>query len=144
MKLWFPISGDDFNYTNEYINYCESRLSEFKILLRNKLNVSKLNSRKDGLLNSKNIRWLPTTINFKLTSITDMYIRRLHCELDKNSNRCYYTVHNGVKCPGTETSLNTVIKIIEFGNELVPPMNWIRHTYQEFVETIKTITKTNF
>lgn len=144
MKLWVPITSNQFKYTNEYINYCNVKLQELKILLKTRLDNNKLSTRKNSLLESNSIIWLPNTINFNLNSITDTYIKRLYCSLDRANNHCYYTIPIGIRCPGTKTSLDTVIRLIEFGNDIIPPMNWIRHTYHEFVETMEVNQITKF
>lgn len=132
MKVWYP-----YNYTdskchsiNEYIMSCTLDMSRFKLILmkniiseRWKLATTKLNN-------------LLHTDTIKRTDIPDSYINALMCGYDPVRGCCYYYISPFRKVGNTIYSLIKTIRLCEYGNDTIPPCNWIRHSYNEFVDTI--------
>ena len=77
------------------------------------------------------------TKTISVERICDQYINQLRCTYDVTSGYCYYYIPNTIRCVGTNSCLLDVIRLIEYGNNYVPPMNWVRHSYLEFVDYIE-------
>lgn len=138
MKIWYPISFEQSknNNINLYNAMCLFDLYRFKNILKN--NLSLVNTKLPGIqirLNECPLVKVNNEITFNINAILNRYINSLTCKCD-NSSRCYYYVPDIVRCPGAENSLNFVIRLIEYGNDTIPPLNWIRHSYTLFEEYI--------
>ena len=132
MKLWYPYNLTESKRTdvNDYITSCTLDMYRLKLLLRKniiserwKIIASKLNS----LLHT-DVLTGPT--------ITDSYIQYLECRYDPSRNCCFYTVSPFRKVGKTRYNLAKIIRLCEYGNDTIPPTNWVRHTYREFVDII--------
>lgn len=139
MKIWYPIN---FAQSKEkdvsfYNTSCCLSLYRFKGILKNDL--YRLNTRLPSMENRlKQCEAMNVTneFRFNLKKILNYYIGCLTCKYDISSARCYYYVPDTVRCPDTSNSLNFVIRLVEYGNDTVPPLNWIRHSYTLFEEYI--------
>jgi hypothetical protein len=135
MKYIIPIEKENNETVSEYYNKCSIMLISFRQILRNHINVGKLDARKQLLLSQPNIIWKVNDLNFNILLIINQYINSLQCFYDKRENKCYYSVPNIVRCIYTNTSLNTVIRTLEYGGGDMPPLYWIRPSYTEFIKT---------
>ena len=133
MKIWYPKRYDNSktDNVNDYKRECGLGLQAFKAILRNNINSPRWGLLKQKLLTSKYIM-VNNQNAFNPVSIPNQYIAYLQCYYDYAENRCYYEVPDTVRCVGTTTSLNDVVKLIEYGNDTIPPMNWIRYSYLKF------------
>ena len=64
-------------------------------------------------------------------------MNNLNCFYNANQGKCYYSVSDSIKCIGTNNNLNYLIRLCEYGNDIVPPLNWIRHSYNKFVDIVR-------
>ena len=119
-----------------YINNCKSDLHLFKDVLKRTLKPDKLHSRKDLLLQQPVIHWLDNTFNLNVVIIAYLYINNLQCVYDTHSGYCYYAVPDTVRCSHSKTSLNVVIRVLEFGTTDMMPLYWLRPAYNSFRKTI--------
>ena len=131
MKIWYPISLDTDNKQTkqDYIRQCLIDLYVFKQLLKKTMNYTRINSAQNKLKESTIIH---TTEHFKLQEAMLKFVDCLSCHYDDDLCRCYYSVSDLVMCPRCEEKLNYVIRLVEFGNDSIPPMNWIRFTVIKF------------
>lgn len=117
-----------------YINRCSIQLLAFKRLLRTKINGNKLLCRKDLLRQQPNIQWLITDSNYNILEIVNSYVNYLQCFYDDYNDYCYYEVPKHIRCPHTVTSLDTVIRTLEYGGTNMAPLYWIRPVFSEFIK----------
>lgn len=137
MKLLVPIKRDTNESITSYVNSCNLYLYVFKQILQNKLQRNKLLCRKEDLFNEPNIKWTIDESDYNILLITNTYINQLRCQYDTKEDVCYYVVPIGILCPYTTTTLNKVMRILEYGGYKLMPLFWIRNSYREFVETIE-------
>ena len=135
MKIWYPIKFGEFESDNIqlYTMKCQTDLSSFRIFLRSNFNNLRWKLVPEKLKKVSNIQLLR---DIKPNDIAIQYINSLQCRYDTSSGCCYYYVPDLVRCNGTTQSLNFVIRLIEYGNDDVTPMNWIRHSYIKFTDFI--------
>ena len=60
----------------------------------------------------------------------------LQCSYDLTTSKCYFYVPDNIRCIGTTNQLNYVIRLIEYGTDQIPPMNWIRHSYIQYYNSV--------
>lgn len=133
MKIWYPITFEDsgMDDLSSYITACAFDLLLLQSILRNNINLTRWNTLTEKLPKCKHIL-IQNTHYFKATKIPTQYISYLRCNYDNAAGQCYYSVPDNVRCIGTATPLNKVVKLIEYGNDLIPPFGWIRHSYVAF------------
>lgn len=119
-----------------YIRTCNIDIYKLKGILKNNINKPKCNVVREKLL-KHNILNTTFTKTISVDRICDQYINQLRCTYDVTSGYCYYYIPNTIRCVGTNSCLLDVIRLIEYGNNYVPPMNWVRHSYLEFVDYIE-------
>lgn len=131
MNIWYPLTKAEFAKQSpiNYVNNCKLDLYVFKSILKNQINVSKCQACCEGF--SKCFEKLKVDSK-KVREIINEYINRVQCYYDISSERCYYTIPKEVLLKGTSIPLITAIKILEFGNDKVAPMNLLRHSFMEF------------
>jgi hypothetical protein len=135
MKIWYPQTLDESKCKNvpDYLFKCQASVYLFKLCLRRNINNLKWNILNDKLKKIESINFVR---DIKAISIANQYISSLQCSYDYHSTRCYFYVPDNVRCIGTTTPLNYVIRIIEYGSDEIPAMNWIRHSYLEYKDLI--------
>lgn len=135
MKLFVPIKKDTNESKDSYITKCNLFLHVFKQILQSKLQQNKLLCRQEDLFNEPNIKWRIDKSDYNILLIANTFINQLQCVYDNQDEICYYTVPIGILCPYTSTSLIKVIRILEYGGYNLMPLNWIRSSYRQFVES---------
>ena len=137
MKIWYPIQyePDDYTGVQDYIQQCTVDGNVLKAILKNGMNNTRFTALQSKLDKCEAIHYTTEQRRSPIT-IANMYINSLQCFYDFGSYMCYYAVPDIVRCPNTTDSLNYVIRLIEYGNDEIPPMNWIRHSYEQFKEKI--------
>lgn len=144
MKYIIPVKPNINESVNEYINKCSLWLLSFKRYLRKYINPNKLECRKRLLFQQPNIKWIINSPNYDIVSILNLYISKLQCFYDNFEGRCYYMVPHTIRCPYTASTLNNVIRTLEYGGGNMPPLYWIRPSFREFIEsTVTTKNKHN-
>lgn len=136
MKFIFPIKKKDNESTKLYISKCRMYLTIFKQILQGKIQNNKLVCRKEDLFNEPNIHWRIDKAEYNINLIINTFINQLQCYYDSYDNVCYYMLPNNIRCPYTTTNLNKVIRTLEYGGQNMPPLAWIRPSYQQFVNVI--------
>lgn len=136
MRILYPVSFNESNYSTieEYITKCNFDLVLLKSILRQNINKSRWNALNYRLHKCNQIKF--NRSNKSIISNALQYINGLQCYFDSNLNRCYYQVSDLIRGFGTLTSLNFIIRVIEYGILDIPPMNWIRHSYMQFSNII--------
>ena len=137
MRYIVPKSRKVDEPINSYINKCNMWLIIFKRILKSRINKNKLLCRKQELLSQPNIQWTISNTNYDILLIVNSYVNRLQCFYDTQGNNCYYTVPKTIRCPYTLTSLDTVIRTLEYGGINMVPLCWIRPAFSEFVKITK-------
>lgn len=132
MRYYLPVRKAN-EELSQYLSICKINLWVFKRILQNNIRKDKLDCRKQTLLKQHNIDW-KNTYNCNLYTILNIYINKLDCLYDRQSDRCYYAVSEFVKCPNTNTSLNTVIRTLEYGTTDMSPLFWLRQSVINFKE----------
>lgn len=131
MKIWYPQTLDKSKCKGipSYLLKCQADLFLLRLCLRHNINNLRWNDLNNRLKNCKSINFVK---DIKAITIANQFISCLQCSYDNSSCKCYYYVPENIKCIGTTNTLNYVIRLIEFGNDEIPTMNWIRHSYIEF------------
>lgn len=137
MRFIIPVQRKVDEPVNSYINHWSIQLIVFKRMLKGRINKNKLLCRKQALLNQPNIQWTITSDNYDIVSIAYSYVNHLQCFYDNHSNNCYYEIPKTIRCPYTLTSLDTVIRTLEYGGTNMSPLCWLRPTFHEFVKSTK-------
>ena len=135
MRIMFPKKRDNNETIDMYMSKCKLYLSAFKIILQSKIQINKLLSRKNILFSEPNIHWTIKDDNYNIKLITDTYVNQLQCYYDRQDDICYFSLPTNTLCPYTTTSLNKVIRILEYGGYNMSPLNWIRPSYRQFIES---------
>lgn len=133
MKIWFPRKKKNEETELIYKSHCKLTMSLFKMCLNNTINVPSL-KRTENIIRSKELLDFVNKDNFSVLTALKQFNSYLMCMYDSEEQRCYYTVPNIVRCNNTNNSLEFVIKLLEYGNNYVPPMNIIRHSYLKFCD----------
>ena len=135
MKIWYPVNfkKSGFKDIQMYILRCQVDLGNFKMYLKSNFNNIRWKSLRSELNESSGIFFMK---EINIVDIANRYVNSLQCKFDPVSSRCYYFISDFVQCPGTTQKLDFVIKSIEFGNDKIPPMNWIRHSYLKFSDFV--------
>ena len=137
MRFIIPIQRKIDEPVSSYVNYWSMQLIIFKRILKGRINKNKLLFRKQSLLNQPNIQWIITNNNYDIVSIVESYVNHLQCFYDGNNNNCYYTIPKTIRCPYTLTSLDTVVRTLEYGGTNMSPLCWLRPSFSEFVKSTK-------
>lgn len=137
LKLWFPLNFEESKKENinEYIVECTFAIYSLQTILRNNINISRWNLLNSKLVNSTVIQ-VQNPSKFLARRIPMQYVSKLTVAYDKNNSRCYYYVPDTVRCLYTANTLNEVVQLVEYGNDTIPPMNWLRYSHKKFVDTI--------
>lgn len=137
LKIWFPKTFEELNQETvaQYICYCNIAMYTLKNILQSNINSLRWNTLTSRLTES-NLIQIDNPIKFNAIRIPNQYISRLCCTYDPNISKCYYYVPDSVKCQYTSNTLNQVVELAEYGNDVIPPMNWIRYSYTKFVDRV--------
>ena len=135
LKLWFPKTMEESKQQTvpQYIAYCNIAMYSLKNILQANINTSRWNILTPKLVES-NLVQIDNPLKFNARQIPNQFIVRLCCVYEPNLSKCYFCVPDTVKCRYTSNTLNQVIELVEFGNDVIPPMNWVRYSYQKFVD----------
>ena len=138
MKIWYPLEYDEIKYKNisAYILACQIQLYTLKSILKRNIIYSKWEALKEPLTEIGVIDEKTFIRRYKPVDIAYQFVNNLKCYYDVNITKCYYAVQDSVRCVGTNVSLNKVIKLLEYGNKYIPPINWVRHSYIIFKDNI--------
>lgn len=134
MKIWYPVVCKPKADVQVYISVCQSRLADFKRILRQHINKEKLKVIQTKIPESTVVK---VTESFSAQNTLETFINSLTCRYEPSSRKCFYTVSDLIPCKGTNRSLNFMIKLFEFGNGIIPPLAWLRHSYVKFKELIQ-------
>jgi hypothetical protein len=104
------------------------------------MNIPQL-KRIENILKNKKILEFTNIDKFSITKVINQYLNSLMCSYDYKDNQCYFDVPKICKCIDTTNDLSFVIRLIEFGNNNIPPTNLIRNSYFKFCEFYKGIYK---
>jgi hypothetical protein len=137
LRLWFPKNFEESKKENinDYITECTIAINPLKMILRNNINISRWNLLTTKLINSEIVD-VQNSYKFLARRIPLQYIDRLLVAYDTTTSKCYYYVPDMVRCQYTTNSLNDVVRLIEYGNNTIPPMHWLRDSYMQFVDLI--------
>lgn len=141
MKIWMPVNQEQSKKPNieSYVFSCNLYLYRLRSILfahmiktKWKIFEQKLNeSDSDELKSLKNVESIPL-----------QYMNSLKCFLDRDLAKCYFAVPEKIRCNGSSLSLDKVVRLAEYGNDDIPPMNWIRHSTLKFYDYV--INDVNF
>lgn len=134
MKLWYPVACKNKSDVQVYISICHAKLADFKRILRQNINKDKVKAIQAKIQESTVVT---VTDSFSVAKTLETFINSLTCNYDTASRKCYYTVSDLIQCRGTNRSLNFMIKLFEFGNGVIAPLVWLRHSYNKFKELIQ-------
>ena len=135
MKIWYPISCSDLDNVNvpDYIHMCNVSLSKLRQVLIQHIDRSKIVLYQTKL---SKLPYINKLTNLNLYSIMMQYINSLSCHFDTTNNKCYFAVPHGTRAIGTANTLNFIVRLIEYGNDSIPPMYWIRRSYTKYKKYI--------
>lgn len=104
-----------------YEDYCKFIFQEIKVTTKQKMNPLKYQVRESFVLNSKVIKW-----TYKPLSIDLVYYMN-HC-LEMKKVRGVYVIrlNEKTKVKGSKTKVSTLIRLLEYGNEVLKPLPLIR------------------
>lgn len=137
MKIWFPISLEDTenNDVNRYILKCYGYLYTLRAILKSNIILPKWKVIETKLQENNLLDVVGN--KFNISNIPYQYVNNLNCFYNANQGKCYYGVPDSIKCIGTNNNLNYLIRLCEYGNDVIPPLNWIRHSYHKFVDIVR-------
>lgn len=133
MNIWFPRTLRDGEDLSTYCSSCTLALSTFNMIVRNNMNMPSL-KRVERILKEKNMLDFENKERFSIQSVVNQFLGCLVCKYDDNRKTCYYTIPKITRCINTHNELQFVIRLIEYGNDKIPPMNLIRKSYTKFCE----------
>ena len=135
MKIWYPLNFAESKCKTvpDYLLKCQLGLYTFRLCLRHNLNNLKWTALTDKL---KEVETINFTKDIKAITIANQYMSSLQCSYDLTTSKCYFYVPDNIRCIGTTNQLNYVIRLIEYGTDQIPPMNWIRHSYIQYYNSV--------
>lgn len=135
MKIWMPVNLAESKEPNldAYVLECKLLLYRLRsILLAHMIKTKwKIFAQKIKETDSDELKILKN-----VESIPLQYINNLQCYLDRDLAKCYFAVPDKLRCKGSILSLDKVVRLAEYGNDTIPPMNWIRHSVVKFYDFI--------
>lgn len=131
MKIWFPKRLDKNDDLSVYKTSCNLAISTFRMCLNYYLNVPSL-TRIERILKENNMLEFTNKDRFSIMGVIQQYESSLQCYYDAGEQRCYFEISHIAVCQNTKNKLDYVIRLIEFGNDKIPPTNWVRHSYTRF------------
>lgn len=136
MKIWYPVSFEESQAKTlqQYVYQCVVDLALFKTMLSRNIPQTKLKSMTARIIKSTDITSKDTT--FSVQKVLNRYLSSLQCKYDAGCGRCCYYISDLMKCPDSDKSLNYVVRLLEYGNDKIPPMFWIRRTYRSFSDYV--------
>jgi hypothetical protein len=139
LQVRYPLNMAESDRDKQsYIRLCLLDLATFKIILRQYMNIPRLIALQGTFDKSKVLKTTFLRTNTKHTVlIADQFINELRCRFDEQSGYCYYYIPRTIRCIGTNISLLYIIKLIEYGNDVIPPFGWISHSYLKFKDYLK-------
>ena len=133
MNIWFPRKLRDGEDLSIYWSSCNLAISTFRMIVRNNMNMPSL-KRIERILKEENILDFENKDRFNINNVINQFLGCLVCKYDDNRKTCYYTISKITKCVNTRNDLQFVIRLIEYGNDKIPPTNLIRKSYTKFCE----------
>ena len=138
MNIKYPINISKSGLDKKgYYRNCQLDMYTFRMILKQNINVSRLTALQKTLEENKivegSFKELPK--NFTII-IVNQFINELRCTYNPTSECCYYYIPKTIRCAGTNVELLYIIKLIEFGNDKIPPLGWISHSYNKFKDYI--------
>ena len=130
MKIWYPVSCSDLKNVSvpDYIHRCNTSLPKLRQLLIRQMDRSKIMTYQDKL---NNLQYVDRVTNVNLQAVMMQYVNSLSCHFDTTNCKCYFDIPHSIRAIGTRNSLNYIIRLIEYGNDDIPPMYWIRQSYDK-------------
>lgn len=137
MKLWYPYKYDSEEYSSIelYILKCSTSITLLRSCLLQSVNKTRIASMQGRIDNCSAIHYTDNT-KFSLQSILNLYISSLQCKYDSSSLTCYFAISDIIKCPHTMDSLNYIIRLVEYGNDEIPPLHWLNDGYNRYKDNI--------
>ena len=135
MRIWCPVKRFEKENIPQFINRCNTYLSQFRMILQSNINIPSM-KRIEKILKERDFLLFVNKERFSILQTLNQYISSLNCYYDESENKCYFDIAGITRCINTKNSLQFVIRLIEFGNDIVPPTNWIRHSYVKFLDFI--------
>ena len=134
MKIWYPIEYDVAKHHSVfgYVSMCRIDTALLQSILRNKINKTRWISYDTRLSSCKAIHKTAENAVINSLDLANRYINSLQCYYDIGKGCCYYSIPLMIRCPNTIDSLDYVIRLIEYGNDEIPPMHWIRDSVEDF------------
>lgn len=135
MIIWFPKEIEKDEDLSLYIMKCNLHMATLKMYIRNNMNMPSL-KRIENILKEKEMLDFTNKEKFSVMSVINQFLGALSCVYSDKDKKCYYTISAMVKCINTNNDLDFVIRLIEYGNDKIPPTNLIRHSYKKFCEYV--------
>ena len=135
MTIWYPQKLQNNEDISLYFTKCSFSVGMFQMALRNNINLPCL-KRIEQIMKKYDILDFTNKENFSINNVLNQYIGSLICKYDEQSTQCYYTISKITKCVNTTNNLDFVIRLIEFGNDKIPPTAWIRKSYKNFCDVV--------
>lgn len=116
--MFFKIHFDKEVYAPLYEDYCRFLYEEIQKSVKNSINKRKYDVRVPYVINSSIMKW-----NNKPPSSLNLVYYVTHClELVREKNEYVIRVNPKMKVLGSKTKVSTLIRLLEFGNEKIPPL----------------------
>lgn len=131
IKFFNKRNPKDYKSKAVYIKLCKMDLVKFKNTVRSDFNIGKINKR-DEYINSTNlIEWFNPSVKCSAIDIINTYINNLTCHFDDLSGKCYYSVNDYTRCPKSNTSIDLIMRVLEYGNDSVTPLYLLRKAFKK-------------
>jgi hypothetical protein len=136
MRIWYPLEKSSGEDVSSYIAKCRLSISILNICINNCINRPSL-KRIETIIKGKNLLdFIRNKESFSIFAVINQFENTLHCYYDTATNRCFFDTPRLIKAINTRNSLDYVIRLIEFGNQDIPPTNLIRHSYMKYFNLI--------
>lgn len=141
--LRLSIKTEKINLNDNYLYYefCQNKLKDFKCLLFQTANYTKLQIRYDYLIDNNLIEFhikdnIPT-IQYITTYIINSFRIYKSYTVDGHID-ISFNIPDYILLPNANMSITHFLRYIECGNEDIPPYKWISHTWTRFKQNIMT------
>lgn len=127
--MLFRIHFNQEVYPPLYEDYCKFLFEEIKSSIRKSVNPRKYRVREKLVINSKVLKWKVTPESLDLTKYVNSCL-----EMVKVKGDYVIRLNQKTKVDGSLTKVSTLIRLLEYGNEKIPPVPTIRNVFRYYSE----------
>lgn len=120
--MFFKIHFETNIYSPLYEDYCKFLYEEIQQSIKDKVDKRKYDVRVPYIINSSVMKW-----NTKPPATVNLVYYITHClELSKEKGEYVIRINPRIKVLGSKTKVSTLVRLLEYGNEKIPPLPVVR------------------